>query len=292
MHKLSFLSKGVRGIVFTLLTCSSLLAGTVYAKTKDTVNIAYGQWASTIASANVVRVALEEAGYNVKLLSLAPAAVWQGVASGDVDVSLGGWLPTTHADYYERLSDKIDNLGVNLDGTQLGFVVPAYSKIHSIDELNDYAQELDGKIYGIEPGSGLQQKSEEAVKAYGLKLRLLDGSDATMVAELAYAIDNNKEIVVTGWSPHWKFTRWDLRYLEDPKNVFGDVEQIHTLARKGLKEDMPNAHTILSNFNWTPEQMGEVMLMNEEPNAKPYENAKKWLADNPDVLARWLAGTK
>lgn len=34
--------------------------------------------------------------------------------------------------------------------------------------------------------------------------------------------------------------------------------------------------------------MGEVMLMNQEEDSDPYESAKKWVADNQDVVQQWL----
>ncbi|MCI0593538.1 glycine betaine ABC transporter substrate-binding protein, partial [Chromohalobacter sp.] len=113
---------------------------------------------------------------------------------------------------------------------------------------------------------------------------------ATMTAALDSAIQNKDDIVVTGWTPHWMFARWDLKYLDDPKNVYGDAEHISTIVRKGLEEDMPGAYAILDNFEWTPEQMGEVMLMNQEEDADPYENAKKWVENHPKVVDEWVNG--
>ena len=109
-----------------------------------------------------------------------------------------------------------------------------------------------------------------------------------MTAALGNAIQNNENIVVTSWTPHWMFARWDLKYLDDPKEVYGGAEQIHTITRKGLKEDLPEAYAILSNFNWTPEDMGEVMLMIEQPGADPLESAKKWVAEHPELVNEWL----
>src|SRR5690625_3832897 len=277
-----------RTLACMLMVSVGLVAGPAQAESKGTVHLAYVEWSSTVASTNVIRVVLEHAGYDVRTTSLAAAAMWQSVASGDADAFMAGWLPTTHEDYYEQLGDQLDDLGVSLDGTRLGLVVPAYTEIDSIDQLNDFADELNGEIIGIDPGAGLQRLTGEVVKEYDLNLRLRDGTDAIMTAALGNAIRNNEHIVVTGWTPHWMFARWDLKYLDDPKGVYGGAEQIHTIARKGLKEDMPEAWQLLKNFEWTPDDMNEVMLMNEEDGADPYETAKKWVEANEDRVKQWL----
>lgn len=165
--------------------------------------------------------------------------------------------------------------------------MPAYSEVTSIEDLNDYAKAFNNEIIGIDPGAGIQRLTEEAVKNYGITLRLRDGSDATMTAALGSAIENKENIVVTAWTPHWIFARWDLKYLDDPKGVYGGAEQIHTIARKGLKEDMPEAYAILDNFHWTADDMGEVILMNEQTDTDPYENAKKWVTNHPELVEKW-----
>lgn len=288
MMTLTTFSRRARRLAWALLASASVLAGSAYAETKGTVRLAYVEWSSTVASTNVVRAVLESAGYDVRTISLAGAAMWQSVASGDADALLAGWLPTTHEDYYEALGDDVEDLGVNLDGTKLGLAVPAYTDIRSIEDLNDHADAFNNEIIGIDPGAGLQRLSGEVVDKYDLTLRLRDGSDATMTAALGNAINNNEDIVVTAWTPHWMFTRWDLKYLDDPKGVYGGAEQIHTIARKGLKEDLPGAYAILKNFSWTAKDMGEVMLMNEQ-GGDPYENAKKWVDEHPELTSKWLA---
>ncbi|MFP3360313.1 glycine betaine ABC transporter substrate-binding protein, partial [Planococcus sp. SIMBA_143] len=85
-----------------------------------------------------------------------------------------------------------------------------------------------------------------------------------MATELGQAIDNGEEIIVTGWTPHWKFQTYDLKYLEDPEGVFGEAETINTLAREGLEEDAPRAYEILDNFYWETGDMEEVMLEIED----------------------------
>ncbi len=286
------LSHRIRAASLALVAGAGLAAGgTVHADDQDkgTVKLAYVEWASTVASTNVMKAVLEQAGYDVETSSLSAAVMWQSVASGDTDAFLAGWLPTTHEDYYERLGDQVDNTGVNLDGTKLGLVVPSYVEAESIGDLNEYADDFNGRIVGIDPGAGIMRLSENVVDEYDLDLNLQSGSGATMTAALKSAIANEESIAVTGWTPHWMFARWDLKYLEDPKNVYGGAEHINTIARKGLKEDMPEAYAILDAFEWTAEDMGEVMLMQEEGD-DPYEAAKQWVDEHPDMVNKWLEG--
>ena len=255
---------------------------------KGTINLAYVEWSSEVASTNVIAAVLEQAGYEVDLTSLSAAAMFQALSTGDADAIVAAWLPTTHADYMERLGDSVEDPGPNLDGTKLGLVVPEYTDVDSIADLNDNADSFNGEIIGIDPGAGLMGLTEEVVDTYDLELDLRSGSGDTMTAALSSAISNEEDVVVTGWTPHWMFARFDLKYLDDPENVYGGAEQIHTAVREGLEGDMPEAYAILDAFEWTPEQMGEVMLMNQEDGSDPYENAKQWVEDNQDVVEQWL----
>jgi glycine betaine/proline transport system substrate-binding protein len=146
---------------------------------------------------------------------------------------------------------------------------------------------LKGKIVGIEPGAGIMQKTETAIKDYNLDYNLVSSSSAGMASELTKAINSKKWIVVTGWTPHWKFARFDLKYLEDPKGVFGGEEYIGALARKGLDVDNPGVYSILSRFAWSPEEMGSVMLSIENGQT-PQAAATEYIAAHPDQVATWI----
>ena len=256
---------------------------------KGKVDIAYVEWACAVASANVIKAVLQEKlGYEVELTSVSAAAMWQAIASGDVDGMTTAWLPVTHGHYLERFQDKLEDLGPNLDGAGIGLVVPAYVTIDSIEEMNANAGKFDGRIVGIDPGAGIMSKTEEAIKSYGLKnFTLVESTGAMMTAVLQDKIRNKEWVVVTGWSPHWKFAKWDLKYLKDPKAVYGGSEQIHTIVRKGLKADMPEVYHVLDNFSWGLPDIGEVQAWNAE-GADPYDSGKRWIAENPDQVKAWL----
>jgi len=287
------MSQAVRYGALMMAAGISMTAGVAQAQDdKGTIKLAYVEWASEVASTNVIRAVLEEQGYDVEMNSLGAAVMWQAVGTGDADAIVAAWLPTTHGDYLKKVQDDVEDLGPNLEGTKLGLVVPEYTDIDSIDQLNDHADEFNGKIVGIDPGAGLMSQTEDAIDEYGIdNLQLQSSSGAAMTSALADAIKNQQDIVVTGWTPHWMFARWDLKYLDDPKNAYGEAEHISTVVHKGLKDEMPQAYAILDNFYWTPDQMGEVMLMNQKDGSDPYENAKKWVDEHPDVVAEWTDGT-
>lgn len=255
------------------------------------LRIAYVEWSDAVASTNVVRVILQEKmGYEVETLAVAAAAMWQAVATEDVDAMVAAWLPTTHGHYYDKLKDHVVDLGPNLPGTRIGLVVPTYVTIGSIPELNDHVDAFDGKIIGIDPGAGIMSKTELALEEYALGgFELIEGSGAAMAATLGNAIRSQEWIVVTGWTPHWMFRRWDLKYLEDPKNVYGSGEAVHTVVRQGLKEDMPEVYAFLDAFEWTTKDIEQLMDWNRQDNADPYENARRWVNEHPDMVESWLS---
>ncbi|HPI91636.1 MAG TPA: glycine betaine ABC transporter substrate-binding protein [Deltaproteobacteria bacterium] len=278
---------GILVILMSLVTFIGFVPAATAAKGK--VEIAYVEWSCATASSNVVKAVLQEKlGYEVELLPVSAAAMWQSVASGDVDGLTTAWLPHTHKHYMEKVHDKVVDLGTNCEGAAIGLVVPTYVTIDSIPEINSHAKNFEGKIIGIDPGAGIMSLTEKAIKDYNLtNFKLMEGSGAMMTAVLKDKIKKKEWVVVTGWTPHWKFARWDLKYLKDPKNIYGGSEEIHTIVRKGLDKDMPDVYRFLDKFHWTLADIGQVMGWNAD-GADPYDSAKKWIKENPDKVNAWL----
>ncbi|WP_462324152.1 glycine betaine ABC transporter substrate-binding protein [Desulfoplanes sp.] len=274
--------------VAALFMCAS--TGTSFAGSKGKIRLAYVEWDCATATTNVARAVLEEKmGYDVETLPVAAAAMWAATADGDVDGMLAAWLPVTHSSYYKRFIKDVDDLGPLVTGAKIGLVVPKYVTIDSIAELEANADKFSGRIIGIDPGAGVMARAEDTIEAYDIDdMELMEGSGATMTAALGDAIKHNKWVVVTGWAPHWKFGRWELKFLEDPKGIFGEAEDIHTIVRKGLKEDKPDVYRFLDNFKWTRNQMETVMAWDQEPGANRYEDAKRFVKENPELVNSWL----
>ncbi|MCS3923748.1 glycine betaine ABC transporter substrate-binding protein [Methanosalsum natronophilum] len=258
-----------------------------------TASIGYVTWDGEVASTNVMKQVLEQAGYDVEIIAVDAGPLYQGLAQGQFDFTTSAWLPHTHGHYMEQYGDDFEEVSTNLEGCKIGLVVPQYVEIDSIEELNDHKDQFDGQIIGIEPGAGIMKSTESstegegAIDAYDLDYELVASSSAGMAAELRTAVQNEEWIVVTGWSPHWKFDRWDLKYLDDPEGSYGDAEYVATLARAGLQEDKPELYDIISRFYWEQDDIQEVM-MNIEDGMSPEDAAALWVEENQDTVNEWI----
>ncbi|MCA0969668.1 glycine/betaine ABC transporter [Halobacillus litoralis] len=160
------------------------------------------------------------------------------------------------------------------------------------EEVN-YGEEMDYEITGIEAGAGVVGAAQTAVEEYEnlAGWEVATSSSGAMATALGEAIENEEPIAVTGWTPHWKFAKYDLKYLEDPKGVFGGAEEIKTMVRQGLEDEKPNAYTLLDQFQWTAADMESVML-EINGGAEPAEAAKAWIEENQDKVSEWTNGVE
>ncbi|HER0072409.1 TPA: ABC transporter permease/substrate binding protein [Streptococcus pyogenes] len=252
----------------------------------ETVNIAYVQWDSEVASTHVIAEVLKNEGYHVTLTPLDNAVMWQTVANGNADFSTSAWLPVTHGQQYQKYKSKLDDLGPNLKGTKLGLAVPKY--MTDVNSIEDLSKQADQKITGIEPGAGIMAAAQKTLKEYHnlSSWELVAASTGAMTTSLDQAIKKKDPIVVTAWSPHWMFAKYDLKYLKDPKETFGSTENINTIARKGLKKDLPNVYKIIVKFHWTQKDMEAVML-DINKGMSPEAAAKKWVEANKSKVSSW-----
>lgn len=282
-------SKKKAGILVAAAAVVVIIGSVAFGGTKDatkgSVNLSYVEWDTEVASTHVVGEVLKDMGYQVNLTPLDNAIMWESVAKGETDGMVAAWLPNTHKAQYAQYKDQIDDLGVNLKGAKLGLVVPDYMDVNSIEDLTDQA---DKTITGIEPGAGVVNAAEKALTDYPnlADWKVATSSSGAMTVALGQAIKNKQPIVITGWSPHWMFAKYGLKYLEDPKGSMGQDESIHTIARQGLKEDQPEVYNMLKNFHWTKDDMESVMLAINE-GQDPTDAAKDWIAAHPEQVAEW-----
>lgn len=260
----------------------------------EPLKIAVTNWADVLAVANVAKYALETSlKQPVQFVQADIGIQYQGVARGDLDIMVGGWLPVTHGTYYAKYKNDMDDVGVIYTGGKNGWAVPKYipeSTLSSIEDLNkpEVKSKLNGTVQGIEPGGGLMQASEKTLKAYDMNgYNLQASSEAGMLAGVSRAYQSKQWIVATVWSPHWLFQKWQMRYLKDPKGTLGGEEQVHAFASKQFATRFPRADVFFKHFKLS---LADVEAIEFEGNStNDYATAaKKFVDAHPEKLKAWL----
>lgn len=254
---------------------------------KGLITIGYINWQEDVAVSYLWQEILTSQGYTVKLISLDTAPIYVGLSKGNLDLFLDAWLPLTQKVYWDTYQGQLDDYGSWYTGeAKIGLVVPDYVPISSIQELQRHKAEFNGQIIGIDAGAGIMKAADKAVADYNLDYKLIQGSEAAMMAALDKAYREKKPVVITGWSPHWMFAKYKLKYLADPKLDFGKSEGLHMLANKNFTTDKPAVGAMLKNFKLNDQQIGslEDLIKSGMP---PQEAARKWIGDNRALVENW-----
>lgn len=264
---------------------------TATADTKPTIKIGYVEgWDDSVATSNVAAEVIEKRlGYPVQLVPVAAGIMWQGVARGDLDATLSAWLPVTQGAYWDQFKTKVADLGTNFPDAKIGLIVPADVPEKSISDLAEHKADFGGRIVGIDAGAGVMKKTDDAIKAYNLDYQLMPSSGSAMTAELARSMHANKPVIVTGWAPHWMFAKWKLKFLDDPKKVYGEAEHVDNVVNPSLETKAAPVVAFLKKFQWKPGEIDSVMLATEN-GAKPAAAADAWIAAHADRVDSWFAG--
>ena len=250
-------------------------------------------WDEDVAASNLWKSLLEERGYTVNLQELDIASTFTGVANGQVNLYMDAWLPTTHQSYWDRFKDQLEVVTTWQQGKNT-IVVPNYvSDVNTVADLKGKGAEFDGRIVGIEAGAGeMKAMREKVIPAYGLTdFNLVEGSSPAMLASLDSAIKQKQPIVVTLWQPHWAFSRFPLKVLDDTQTAFGPPDNMQMIATKGWSAANPEVAGWLKNFKITPEQLSDLMLkIQSGGKGQEQDTAKQWAADNKSVVDTWFSG--
>ncbi|MFF2022674.1 ABC transporter permease/substrate binding protein [Streptomyces sp. NPDC058171] len=258
----------------------------------EKIEIGYIPWDEAIASTFLWKELLERRGFEVEATQYAAGPLYTGLAQGQIDFQTDSWLPVTHAEYWEKYGDRLDDLGSWYSPTSLEITVPSYVKgVDSLADLKGKSDLFDGRIIGIEPSAGMMGLlKEDVLGAYGLdgEYEVVDGSTPAMLAELKRAYAKKEPIAVTLWSPHWAYSDYDLKKLADPKDSWGEGDGVHTLSRDGFTADHPEAGRWLKDFTMTEEQLTSLEAdIQKAGKGKEQAAVRGWLDERPDLLDTW-----
>ena len=253
---------------------------------------------STTAAAHVV---LEAMGYAPEVKVLSVPVTYKSLETGDVDVFLGNWMPSMEADLAPyRDAGTVDVLQpANLSGAKYTLAVnrAAYDAgLKSFGDIAKFKEDLDGRIYGIEPGNDGNRLIQDMIDqdAFGLKgFEVVESSEQGMLAQAMRASRRDNMVVFLGWAPHPMNANIDMEYLSGGDDFFGPNfggADVYTNTRKGLVAECPNLGKLLTQMQFTLPMENEIMGAILDEGEDPNDAARAWLKANPEILTGWLAG--
>ncbi|GAB6139229.1 ABC transporter substrate-binding protein [Halanaerobaculum tunisiense] len=263
------------------------------------VTLGHVNWPGVTVKTQVAKEVLATLGYEVEMKSLTQTVLFKGMENDEIDAFLGNWIPTMKTNFkpYQE-KGVIENVQVNLEEALYQTAVPEYvweAGVKSMEDLHKHADKFDHKIVGIEPGNDGNKIIKDAIANNIYQLgdwELVTGSTAAMLSAVGKATRNEEFIAFHGWKPHWMNVDYDLKYLEDPKGIWGSNDQIHTAARPELKDKMPNFYKLLEQFKVTSQIQSKWILEYQKKDRPAEEVAQEWIGNNLDLVKDWVAGMK
>jgi glycine betaine/proline transport system substrate-binding protein len=275
-------------------------AGSAYADGCDKVIFSDVGWTDITATTAATTVIVDALGYETDTKVLAVPVTYTGLAEGDIDVFLGNWMPTMEADIAPyRDAKTVDIVRTNLEGAKYTLATNEAGAALGIKDFKDIAahkDELEGQIYGIEPGNDGNRLISDMIASgpFGLDgFEVIESSEQGMLAEVAKHNDDAKPIIFLGWEPHPMNANFKMTYLTGGDDYFGPNfggATVATNTRAGYVTECPNTGKLLTNLTFTLPMENEIMGAILNDGTDPADAAKAWLAANPTVWGPWLDG--
>ncbi len=257
-------------------------------------------WTDITVTTAVTSKLLESLGYTTKTNLISVPVTYKSLENKDIDVFLGNWMPTMEADIKPyRDNGSVETVRANLEGAKYTLAVSKAAHdagLKTFADIAKFANKLDSKIYGIEPGNDGNRLIQGMIdkNQFGLgKFTVVESSEAGMLSQVQRADRRSNWVVFLGWEPHPMNSRFKMKYLEGGDDVFGPNlggATIYTNVRKGYVQECANVGKLLTNMKFSLEMENALMDAVLNNKKKPEQAATTWLKANPQVLGAWLDG--
>lgn len=279
----------------------------------QTVIMADASWDSILVHNRIVAFILENGygGYEVDFVPGDTIPLFNGVASGDIDVMMESW----HSNYPEAYEEQfaagnVVNLGENMPDGPQGWWVPRYMiegdpargidavapGLQSIEDLPQYAELFPdaenpgmGRILVGPPGWSATAVSESLMEEYDLYdtyTAFLPGSGAALAASMRGAYERGEPWVGYYWEPTAIMYQLDMVRLQGTEFPAADVD---ILMNPASAEAMPEVAEFLSNYGTSVADNNEFLNVLDTEVDSAEEAAIWFLQNREDVWTEWVS---
>jgi glycine betaine/proline transport system substrate-binding protein len=285
---------------------------------KMTITLVENAWSASELNVAVAKILLEdELGYPVEVISLDENLQWPALASGDAHASLEVW-PSGHAANVEEFIEgagTVENGGLLGPVGRIGWYMPSYvleqdpslatwegftsdeaAALFATAETGDLGQFLGGDPSFVQYDGDIISNLEMPFEV------VFAGSEEAILAQLDSAYSREEPVLFYFWTPHSIHAKYELTRVElpaysdecyagaDSGGVDCDYpgDDLFKIFWSGLAEAAPDAHTLLSNMNYSTEDQIAMIAAVEIDGQSVEEAAQAWVDANEDVWNAWL----
>ena len=284
-------------------------------------------WPSVNVTANVLKVVLEDNyGLEVELQNGTNPVVFEAMDSGSMHVHPEVWLPN-QANLHDKFVKDKGTVTMNPNGVSAfqGMCVTKHTADeHGVSKLSDltdpdiaalFDTDGDGKGEIWIGASGWASTNVEKIRAksygYDETMNLKEMDETLALAEVDNAVVQKKPIVFFCYTPHHMFALHELVILEEPKfdaskwnviqptddpdwlakseaPVAWDLAYLHIHYATSLESSHPEVASLLSKVKLDTDAVSLMTYALVVEKQDPAEYAKQWVADNSELVERWL----
>jgi len=310
----------------TLACVGSVMSFGTVAQAADVV-IGVPNWPSVLATAHVLKVAMEEnLGLEVELQNGTNPVVFEAMDTGAMHVHPEVWLPNQSNLNGKFVQDK-GSVRMNpngVSGDQAMCVTKGTAERTGISELSDLTDPDMAKKFDTDGdgrgeiwigASGWASTNVEKIRAksygYNLTMTLKEMDETLALAEVDNAVAQDKDIVFFCYTPHHMFALHELVILKEPAydeakwnviqptddpewleksdaGVAWNTAKLHIHYASVLETDQPEAAAMLANVQLDTDTVSAMTYALVVEKQDPAEFAAKWVADNASIVDGWL----
>ena len=309
-----------------LLIGISPVIGIASAHSADVV-IGVPNWPSAVATANILKVVLEDnLGLEVELQNGTNPVIFEAMDTGSMHVHPEVWLPN-QTNLHDKFVKEKGSVRMSPNGVpsfQGICVTKASADRTGITEVADLAdpdmaKNFDtnddglGEVWVGATGWASTIVEKIRAKSYGFDetMELLEMDEALAMADLDAAVAKDANHVFYCYTPNHMFALYDLVILDEPPYdaskwtiihptddpqwlekssapVAWDLAYLHVHYAASLEESHPEAAALLSKVELTTDQVSRMTFALVVQKKSAADYAVEWAQENAELVDSWM----
>ena len=286
----------------------------------DPIKIVINNWTSQLVLANISGQLLSKLGYSVTYEPAHTQLQYPAMGNGDMHLQMEVWEGTMAVPFESQVErGRMADAGSHDAVTREDWWYPNYVEevcpgLPDWKALNDCAAKLATpetapKGRYLAGPTDWEKPDLERVAALGLNFVVVNAGDASQLrSELEASVRNKDPIILFNWSPNWVEAKFPGKFVEFPDHdpdcesdpswgsnpdlPFDCGNPKRGWLKKGVwagfEGKWPCAFDLISNANFTNQQIAEAAAKVDVDGLAPDQAAAQWIEENDEVWRAWM----